>query len=357
MPSAPSNTQSFENQIMPSQSTSKNRLSSNKHIQESSDSSWAGPVLLLAGYSYGALITTQLPSLSDIHSIFAMPEIGTAAAEIRIRAQQLARQQNTIFSSITASAQVRSDPSSDSGHSYRCGRGLHDAPSSQVHSAASSIREGGEETRPGIRRASHESLVRHPFPEAPERTRKSIDRVRSLDSPTKDNAHSESPQHHVSAYPEPPTPLYGAPSLNSPSRPEKPPSLALDDFQPAYLLISPLQGLITSLATMWTHPSSSSPSASSTPSPKYNPQSELAPSQPPPSSPDHNLLTYPTLAVFGTDDIFTSNKKLQAWAARLQRPRNSRFRHLEVKGAGHFWTGHGAVQALRRAVRDFIHDL
>lgn len=46
--------------------------------------------MLLAGYSYGALVTTRLPSLDTILAYFTTPAIHTAEADIRLRAQHLA---------------------------------------------------------------------------------------------------------------------------------------------------------------------------------------------------------------------------------------------------------------------------
>ncbi|KAI0452647.1 Alpha/Beta hydrolase protein [Xylaria acuta] len=48
------------------------------------------PTILMAGYSYGALVTTRLPPLDTILAYFATPAIHTAEADIRLRAQHLA---------------------------------------------------------------------------------------------------------------------------------------------------------------------------------------------------------------------------------------------------------------------------
>ncbi|KAI0203475.1 Alpha/Beta hydrolase protein [Astrocystis sublimbata] len=46
--------------------------------------------MLLAGYSYGAMIATRLPPLDTMLSYFATPALHTAEADIRLRAQHLA---------------------------------------------------------------------------------------------------------------------------------------------------------------------------------------------------------------------------------------------------------------------------
>ena len=51
----------------------------------------------MGGYSYGAMITTQIPRLEDIHALFQTPLRGSPAAEIRHRAEHLAATQNTVL--------------------------------------------------------------------------------------------------------------------------------------------------------------------------------------------------------------------------------------------------------------------
>lgn len=62
--------------------------------------------MLLAGYSYGALITMNLPLLDAILTYFATPAIHTAEADIRLRALHLAEMQNA--QSISPSSPRRS---------------------------------------------------------------------------------------------------------------------------------------------------------------------------------------------------------------------------------------------------------
>ncbi|ORY70310.1 Alpha/Beta hydrolase protein [Pseudomassariella vexata] len=56
------------------------------------------PTMLLAGYSYGAMVTTKLPPLAAILSKFESPTVYSPAADIRLRAQHLAEQQDMLFS-------------------------------------------------------------------------------------------------------------------------------------------------------------------------------------------------------------------------------------------------------------------
>ena len=65
---------------------------------------------------------------------------------------------------------------------------------------------------------------------------------------------------------------------------------------------------------------------------------------------DATLTSHPTLAVFGSDDLFTSASKLQAWAKEMQMSSKGIFEWLEVDGAGHFWREHGVEDEMRERV-------
>src|SRR3569833_1209734 len=93
------------------------------------------PILLLAGYSYGGLITTLLPSVQTMLAPLERPAAGSAAAEIRLRAASLAHSQNTVHSSARAAAQHPQSPTSPHrktlgvrvGGDEELGRSSHDA--------------------------------------------------------------------------------------------------------------------------------------------------------------------------------------------------------------------------------------
>lgn len=57
-----------------------------------------------------------------------------------------------------------------------------------------------------------------------------------------------------------------------------------------------------------------------------------------------------TLAVFGSDDVFTSSSRLLTWAAEI------RIESHQVQGAGHFWLSHEHRQALTDVVRTWLDD-
>ncbi|KIN02293.1 hypothetical protein OIDMADRAFT_103456 [Oidiodendron maius Zn] len=82
---------------IPSQVTAPPKSDSGHSTEPSSEAN-PQPLLLLAGYSYGALITTSLPPiLASVISPFQTPISGSPHEEIRRRARFLADQQNELM--------------------------------------------------------------------------------------------------------------------------------------------------------------------------------------------------------------------------------------------------------------------
>lgn len=295
------------------------------------------PVILLAGYSYGALITCCLPPIiSSIISPFQIPLAGSAYSDIRLRAASLASQQNDIIV-----ARVDSLLSElHRGRSLRIDDQKVSSP--KTRNAGGSMRMGGGED---IRRSSHESYrSRSSFAlDSPVLVKKSVDRIRSMGKTRKFSTQDQDGHDSLAS-------SFRVKENDSGSSVDQ---VVVDnreiiraipevtEVQPAYLLISPLQGLINNLATMW----------SIRPGRDRNP------------IPDNEMKFSidPTLAVFGDDDVFVGVKRLRAWADKLTATAGENgegmFRYREVSGAGHFWHDHEAVQILRKEVLDFVGSL
>jgi alpha/beta superfamily hydrolase len=311
------------------------------------------PLLLLAGYSYGALVTTQLPALPSIISLFHAPAQGTAASEIILRAKQVAKQQNDVLlcmADVLKENLANTISNTTPKHSRVQ---AETALSSRKPSATASVRLGGEETDPDLRRASHDSHSRRSLSFEPERLRKSIDRVRSLvrrpdfrsPSTSQQRKGSNSSRRSSSGGSSPSTeilsPLEAAADKAEHSGSEKD-VISFDDIKVSYLLISPLQGLVTKLATLW----------SRTPRPKTKDSSQTKDAN---GDMEKELVENDTLAIFGNEDIFSTSKKLRLWADRLGSEQNSRFRHVEINGAGHFW--HEQGDQMLANVTEFVSGL
>ncbi|KAG9241079.1 Alpha/Beta hydrolase protein [Calycina marina] len=287
------------------------------------------PLLLLAGYSYGALITTTLPPiLSSVLGPFQTPTVGNAYAEIRLRASHLASQQNNVLkfqlqSMLSSPVRGRRHPADDQ------------FPNSPRTRTVNGVRVGGDED---IRRASHESYrSRTSFVmDTPERVRRSVDRMRHMrrsrcaGSLSLDASASASDTEVDDCPPQSAT--------DDPNKVEAVPGIG-ENLKVAYLLVSPLRGMISTLVTM-----------GSIGLGRHTAQLTKT---------EMKLVTEPTLAVYGDDDIFISVKTLRSWVERLgsATTRHNKFRHREVPGAGHFWHDATAIDVLRQEVRGFVSSL
>ena len=77
-----------------------------------------------------------------------------------------------------------------------------------------------------------------------------------------------------------------------------------------------------------------------------------------------NLILNPTLAIFGTEDMFTSSHKLDAWCNKMyglslqtvNSERSSGFRWKMIEGAGHFWREHGVEAQLLECLREWVKE-
>jgi len=136
--------------------------------------------------------------------------------------------------------------------------------------------------------------------------------------------------------------------------------------RPAYLLISPLQGVVTNLATM-SFPSPIATLSRRLPTRSFSwasreghetgtktddRQKEL-----PTKDSEQKLLLHPTLAIYGDRDSFVAARKLRDWASRLEKAPDSKFRAHEVSGAGHFWMQGNTAVIMRDAVKVFAEGV
>jgi len=288
------------------------------------------PVLLMGGYSYGAMVTMQLPSLDAILSTFSSPEIGSTAAEIRLRAQHLAEQQNATLSSVLAAKLETRQPSSPRSLSMRVGFSDDNGPrKSHEFRRSISLEEAEEKLRRGVHELLAKAKVGHK-PASPGDGPSVI----LANRPDGDRKHLE--------------PL---------------PDLRLR--RSAYLLVSPLQGPVSHLASM----SFKSPTIASLFSKRNQPATALSSgddvglrgtSSDDPSSKalaERKLVECPTLAAFGDSDVFVAVKRLRDWAGRLSNASSSHFVAHEIPSAGHFWVEEGVAYRMCDRVRAFGSEL
>ncbi len=253
-----------------------------------------GMTLILGGYSYGSLITTLLPDTESILRRFTDVTSGSAEAEIRLRALHLSGRWNR-------DALVR-------------GRSHRDKTSRTQEKA---VVVGGEESEPGTRRPSRES-------------RRSVETIRrSVEFSRRKLGlrHTDSSEAEALSL----EPVLQSATVISPNS--------------YYLLISPLRPPISSLMTMFSKVRRRGPSnhlLSADSQGYYLPDT------------NQNLITNPTLAVYGDKDFFTSQKKLRKWVEDLAGRPQSSFQFREIPGAGHFWQEESVEAQLRAAIRDWL---
>lgn len=270
------------------------------------------PVLIMGGYSYGAMVTTQLPPLKKLLEPFDSPESESDAAQIRLRAESLAEQQNIILGDARLAMLQHRNPSS---------------PAKRM------VRVGGDEGGSSPRK-SHDSFGRRSFSlDAEEKLRKSM---HELLAKRKSGRHRRRSWHAADSdqpdQPKCPTTSYNNRKL--------PPVDGLIIPLPAYLLISPLQGLVTHLATM-----------------KLIPSALTRPKGPVVEAAEAKLVQNPTLAIYGDQDVFVPATKLRSWAERLHGQEGSRFSSREIEEAGHFWAEEGVLNRMLDLVAEFAGEL
>jgi len=304
------------------------------YVADSTTSMMATPILLLSGYSYGAMVTTNLASLETVLAPFDTPACGSPAAEIRLRAQHLAETQNTILAGARAAAIDRHN-----GRSVRKSLGLRiggDEENRKSHDSRRSISSDLEERL-------HKGVA-----ELMTKARKAHRKQILSEEDHGSQADSSDARKQVSA------PEHLLPISNRTSH------------RPAYLLISPLQGVVTNLATM-SFPSPLSSLSRRVPTRSFSWSGRGGPEtstgedtklkQLLTTNAEQKLVSHPTLAIYGDRDSFVAARKLREWASRLEGMPSSKFRAHEVSGAGHFWVQGNAAVTMRDAVGVFAEGL
>ncbi|OAA81803.1 hypothetical protein LEL_01348 [Akanthomyces lecanii RCEF 1005] len=289
---------------------------------ESADKSDHKHVLVVGGYSYGSLITAQLPPLEAILKPFASPSSASNEAQIRLRAASLAEQQNTLIRLTREALQAINAKRSPSKRGVRVGG----------DEGAMSPRRRPSSTDGSSRRSRSVS-------------RELEEKLHELVAKTKSNLH----HRHLSSE----TTLEKVPEENGdgslavekrrthePAEGRLPRLEGFEGPQQAYVLISPIPGLASHLVTMRLLPNALSRAR--------RPEEDPA---------EAKLVRQPTLAVHGDADMFVLPYKAREWVARLASAQHSRFQAVEVPTAGHFWTEEGVLDKLLDLVGEFVRGL
>lgn len=269
-----------------------------------SDSHSNEVVLLLGGYSYGYLIMSRLPPMSEILDRFEAAPHGTTVAEIILRAYRLSKDSRSTLEAQKAMFQPR-------------GRRLTPADATKPRLHASPVVVGGEETPPKDRRHSREtsrgSNIIHRGVEVPLRIKARIRRRSSGVRPTTkgDRMRSEESIHSGNT-----TPVPGVRVM--------------------YLLISPV---LPPLAHTLVPPASWTGLKGGVD-----------------KSTGVGTMTCQTLAVWGSIDSFTSNRRLKAWAERMSKAGSDTFEWTAFEGAGHFWRENGTMKLMTERIGSWTRE-
>ena len=264
------------------------------HIRSDASSSVAQvPLLLLGGYSYGSMATAHLPDVSVVLEILQHAKDGDPEIEISNRANELAQ----AFLGWAESRLQRGRSSMSTSF------GGYDSVS-----AAKKI----------SRDKSHRSLDR-------ERVRQSMEHVRrKLGSRDYGNE------------------ILGAEQV----QPSSTAASSLIEPRLAYLLISPLLGPVSHLATLFSSLHFERRERKATAA-----RSVVA------TDIDAVLCRETSLIVFGSADHFTSSRKVKDWCEGIKSIPASKLLFEEIADAGHFWQD-GQIQAkLVNVVTDWLEHM
>ena len=264
--------------------------------------------LLLAGYSYASLIVSKLPPMETIVQRFEAAERGTAAAEIMMRAQRLARETRESAETQRTSTDVRGRQSAMAEST---------SPTSP-RTRPSPVVVGGEETDASERRRSRD-------------TRRSASVVREVPRRIKAHIRHHSDGHRSSKA-EIAAPVHTNTQAASPVQ-STPPKVSV-----SYLLVSPV---LPPLSHTLVSPSSVS-ALLSTSKGAFDKDTGVG------------ALQYPSMIVFGSTDGFTSAKRLKVLCTKLESQASGNLHWAEIDGAGHFWREDNAMRQLTHRVSGWV---
>lgn len=266
------------------------------------------PCLIMGGYSFGSIITTCLPPLTDILHVFDTPAAGSAPAHIRLRAEHLAAQQNDILGETRKAIVDHRRSRERAGAHLRIGGDEEGQDGSPKRSGDGERRSFSLEAEEKLRKSMHELFRRGKVEHDHQRSPGARD---SVASQGRDQAKAECLR----------------------------PVIGLTLPRPAYLLVSPIQGIALHLFNAMSWLSTRSAWAATS------------------TSAEQKMLRNPTLAVYGDCDAFISPPKMRTWTSELARRERSQFHASEVSTAGHFWIEEGVMVRLKEIVDDFAHRL
>ncbi|OAX84604.1 hypothetical protein ACJ72_01031 [Emergomyces africanus] len=254
--------------------------------------------IILAGYSYGSMIASHLPSIGTVLRLFASPTAGSTTGDILHQAETL----STLWN-LEAKSELSPQTSTlrSSGDAHR--------KSTQFVSMGSSAESSGKKSS-----MDRGATIKHSIERSRNRLRARFLRVHGSENRAI-SANSSSSVNEIACHMLTPT--------------------------VSFLLISPVIPPITNFMTLSLFGS------------RINLDVTLAGMRVTSIPPEEQLTTHRTLAVYGSHDMFASAKRLRKWATGLTNMRGLMFEFVEIDTAGHFWLEEGTEAQLRTVVREW----
>lgn len=261
--------------------------------------------IVLAGYSYGSMIASHLPSIEIVLRLFAAPVAGSSSAEILQQAEDLSTLWNL---------EARSELSSQTPTLKSTSTSGGDGKSSWCVSMGSSTGLSGKKSSMERAAAIRQSI---------KLSRKRL-RARFLGGHGLEDQVTDASANVANGVKE----------------------IARNMLTPtvSFLLVSPVIPPITNFMTLSLFGSQINLGVTL--------EGMLVKSIPP----EEQLTTHRTLAVFGNNDLFASAKRLRKWALDLRKILGSMFEFVEIDRAGHFWLEEGTEAQMRTAVREWARS-
>ncbi|KAL1297855.1 hypothetical protein AAFC00_006382 [Neodothiora populina] len=293
--------------------------------------------LVLGGYSYGSLITSQLPETEALLEQCKQPKYELNARETLLRAQSLASQTNERLQvQMRQKQHERGRPlpnvhkKSNSHHSIVYGgqeTSLHGHQRTGSHSSGSGGGGSGRRCSSGCGGGNRRSV------DIPGRIKDHIVHHHNVHRHSSDGrrrsvrrSSSRSVRNHVS-HSHAPDATTTTPSLEK-VLPANATTVICGGVKTHYLLISPLLPPLSAfLSPSWASMLLMRPFDSET------------------------LVRNKTLVVFGSEDGFTSARRMRAWCKKMEMQSTAKdFEWHEEEKAGHFWRERGVIKGLATRV-------
>lgn len=282
------------------------------------------PVLILGGYSYGSMIAAHLPSVEVVAGVFRHAQKGSMESEIEIRARDLGRDLKAYFDMHSADM-VLSIPGQRQNDSDTRGtrpkETVSSPSSSHSRSHSRNVTMGGYDSDVASKKISRETSRRSVDGE---RVKESIERFRRRLS-QRDHRARGSPPSTPGA--ESPTPATDLPLIL--------PAIA-------YVLVSPLLSTVAGFATIFSKLKFMQRNTGG----DTNVANEIE---------YQELVRHPCCCIYGTKDVFTSDRKLRRWTDGLVATPGSQFVAVRAE-TGHFWQDAEGVLRLQQGLTEWLRE-